>query len=84
MKQDYEAEQQLLGMAMLDTNCAIKLLAIPESWFLLNAHKTIYREISALVAQSLSVDSIALGNNILGTSDSKHGLDMEYLMELES
>ncbi len=84
MSQDYEAEQNLLGMAMLDSNCAIKLLEIPESWFLLNAHKMVYREISSLVSQSLTVDSIALGNNILGTSEQKNGLDMEYLMQLES
>ena len=84
MSQNYEAEQNLLGMAMLDKDSAVKLLEIPESWFLLNQHKIIYREIVALVAQNLSVDSIALGNNILGASESKNGLDMEYLMRLES
>ena len=79
-----EVEQNLLGMAMLDNNCAMKLMEVPENWFLLNAHKLIYREIGSLVSQSLSVDSIALGDNLLGTSERKNGLDMEYLMQLES
>lgn len=83
MKQGYEAEENLLGMAMIDKNCAIKLLAIPESWFLRNANKVIYREINALMAQSLAVNSIALADNILGTSELKHGIDMAYLVQLE-
>ena len=79
-----EAEQNLLGMAMLDTNSAIKLLEIPEDWFSINAHKLIYRAISSLTAQGLSVDSIELGNSLFAKSDNIDGLDMEYLMTLES
>ena len=79
-----EAEQNLLGMAMLDTNSAIKLLEIPEDWFSINSHKLIYRAISSLTAQSLTVDSIELGNSLFAKSDNIDGLDMEYLVDLES
>ena len=49
-----EVEQNLLGMAMLDNNCAMKLMEVPENWFLLNAHKLIYREIG-LASKSKSI-----------------------------
>ena len=78
-----ESEQNLLGMALLDKNSAIKLLEIPEEWFLINAHKLIYRSISSLTERSLSVDSIEVGNSLFVKSDNLDGLDMEYLVNLE-
>lgn len=78
-----EAEQNLLGMAMLDTNSAIKLLEIPEDWFSINAHKLIYRSISSLAAQSLNIDVIGIGDDLFAKSESIGSLDMQYLMDLQ-
>lgn len=78
-----EAEQNLLGMAMLDTNSAIKLLEIPEEWFSINAHKLIYRAVSSLAAQSLNIDVIGLGDVLFAKNDEIGGLDMQYLMDLQ-
>ena len=74
-----EAEQNIIGCALVDTNHVVKLLEIPEDWFLNNNHKIIHRAFKALTDQNLSTDMFALDDYLNRTSGQNSGLDIGYL-----
>ena len=69
-----EAEQHLIGCALIDSESVVKLLEIPEEWFLTNQHKIIHRAFKALTAQNLSADMFALDDYLNRTSGQNDGL----------
>jgi replicative DNA helicase len=77
-----EAEQNIIGCALVDQNHVVKLLEIPEDWFLNNNHKIIQRAFKALTDQNLSTDMFALDDYLNRTSGQNGGLDIAYLNEL--
>jgi replicative DNA helicase len=77
-----EAEQHLLACALIDENHIVKLLEIPEEWFLSNKHKVIYREIDRLSGLRLSCDLFALGESLDGKEGFKTNEDHAYIHEL--
>ena len=77
-----EAEQHLIGCALIDNESVVKLLEIPEDWFLTNQHKIIHRAFKALTAQNLNTDMFALDDYLKRTSGQNDGLNIKYLIEL--
>ena len=77
-----EAEQNLIGCALIDSESVVKLLEIPEEWFLTNQHKIIHRAFKALTAQNLSADMFALDDYLNRTSGQNDGLNLEYFTGL--
>ena len=67
---------------MIDNESVVKLLEIPEEWFLTNQHKIIYRAFKALTAQNLNTDMFALDDYLKRTSGENDTLNIEYLIEL--
>jgi replicative DNA helicase len=74
-----EAEQNIIGCALVDANHVVKLLEIPEDWFLNNNHKIIHRAFKALTDQNLNTDMFALDDYLSRTSGQNSGLDIGYL-----
>lgn len=77
-----EAEQHLIGCALIDNESVVKLLEIPEEWFLTNQHKIIHRAFKALTAQNLNTDMFALDDYLKRTTGENDALNIEYLIEL--
>jgi replicative DNA helicase len=77
-----EAEQNLIGCAIMDNNFAVKLLEIPEEWFSKNEHKLIYRELSLLVSQNLETDMFALYDSLKHSHGAKNIVEMAYINDL--
>ena len=82
MRRENEAEQHILGCALLDVNVIPKLLEIPEEWFLDNDHKIIVRTISSLAERSLSCDMFSLDNELHRVHGDKNTVGMAYLSDL--
>ena len=77
-----EAEQHILGCALLDKNIVPKLLEIPEDWFLHNDHKIIVRSISSLASRSLSCDMFSLVDELDKVNGANNNIGMQYLNDL--
>ena len=77
-----EAEQHIIGCALIDENTIPKLLEIPEEWFLLNDHKIIIRAISSLASRSLSTDMFSLDDELRRANGENNVVGMEYLNDL--
>jgi replicative DNA helicase len=77
-----EAEQNLIGCALIDQNAIPKLLEIPEDWFLANEHKTIIRAINSLASRSLSCDMFSLDDELNRTVGQNDTIGIEYLNDL--
>lgn len=77
-----EAEQHLIGCALIDDDSVSKLIEIPEEWFLINDHKIIHREFKRLAANNLSTDMFALTDAIERLNGKNEALGIEYLNTL--
>lgn len=77
-----EAEQHILGCAVIDEDTVVKLLEIPEEWFLSNQHKIIYREFKRLTDNNLSCDMFALGDSLNTIDGFKNNVGIDYINEL--
>ena len=77
-----ESEQHILGCAILDEDTVVKLLEIPEAWFLSNQHKIIHREFKRLTDNNLSCDMFALGDALNTIDGFKNSVGIDYINEL--
>lgn len=73
----HEAEQHILGCALVDQQSVPSLLEIPEEWFYENQNKLIYRAISELAKASLDTDAFSVGEHL----NQQQQLDMAGGME---
>jgi replicative DNA helicase len=77
-----EAEQHLLACALIDENVIPSLLEIPEDHFYRNEHRLIYRAISELAHQELTVDFFSVGELMQQKQQIEIIGGMEYLQGL--
>ena len=68
MLQNLEAEQTLLGLSMIDRDCAEQLATLPEDTFYFPETKALFRIVRDIVKNHESPNIVSVGNRIPGSA----------------